>query len=175
MNLKPSKGFTLIELMIVVSIIGILSWVAVPKYQNYLLRATATAQFSAAIRPIQNALAEYIAYNGSFPSSFQDLAEIGFVDHLGKAYSNSADFSVGAVSGINVTFPSNDSQEMVLGVAFNCKKVEEQGCSKVAPKQLQPLTLEVDAKFDAIKGSLIYMIDKTKQANLAFQGFLPRL
>lgn len=175
MHCNQSKGFTLIELMIVVSIIGILSWVAVPKYQNYLLRATATAQFSAAIRPIQNALAEYVAYNGSFPNSFDDLALIGFVDHLGQAYSDPADFAVGAVSGIDVAFPDDDSQELTLGVAFNCKEIEELGCSKVAPKQLQPLTLEVDAKFDGTKGTLIYMIDKTKQANLAFQGFLPRL
>jgi len=169
------KGFTLIELMIVVSIIGILSWVAVPKYQNYLLRATATAQFSAAIRPIQNALAEYVAYNGTFPSSFDELAQIGFVDHQGQAYSSAEDFSVGSVSGVNISFPDEGEEELILGIAFACQQIEENGCSKVAPKQLQTLTLEINAKYNQVKGTLIYMIDKTRKANLAFQGFLPRL
>lgn len=173
--MNKEHGFTLIELMIVISIIGILSSVAVPKYQNYLLRATATAQFSAAIRPIQHALAEYVAYNGSFPASYTELAQIGFVDYQGQAYTKGSDFALGAVSSVDVAFPNNSAEDLIIAVAFACREIRQNGCNKVAPKQLQPLTLEITAKVNQVKGSLAYLIDQSRQANLAFQGFLPKL
>lgn len=60
----PSRGFTLIELMIVVAIIGILSSVAVPQYRNYVTKAKLTEAFYA-ITPVKYGLVEYVAVNGS--------------------------------------------------------------------------------------------------------------
>jgi type IV pilus assembly protein PilA len=61
------KGFTLIELMIVVAIIGILAAIAIPAYQNYTIRAQVTEGLSLAAG-WKTAISEYYAQNGAFPT-----------------------------------------------------------------------------------------------------------
>jgi type IV pilus assembly protein PilA len=62
------KGFTLIELMIVVAIIGILAAIAIPAYQNYTIRAQVTEGLSLA-DGWKTGVAEFYAQNGTFPTS----------------------------------------------------------------------------------------------------------
>jgi type IV pilus assembly protein PilA len=78
-NLKAQQGFTLIELMIVVAIIGILASVAVPQYQNYVLRTDATNTLSVA-RPLQLAVGEYAARYSSLPADAAAVANYTGID-----------------------------------------------------------------------------------------------
>ena len=64
--MKP-KGFTLIELMIVVAIIGILSAIAIPMYNDYSIRAKVSEAF-AVIQPYKLRFVEYFFTHGQFPS-----------------------------------------------------------------------------------------------------------
>ena len=62
------KGFTLIELMIVVAIIGILAAIAIPAYQNYTIRAQITEGLNLA-DGWKTAIAEYFANTGTWPKA----------------------------------------------------------------------------------------------------------
>ena len=68
MTQQSQKGFTLIELMIVVAIIGILAAVALPQYQNYTARAQAAEAVSLAAGS-KTAIAEFYQSNGSYPGT----------------------------------------------------------------------------------------------------------
>ncbi len=63
---KVQKGFTLIELMIVIAIIGILAAIAIPAYQNYTIRSQVTEGLSLA-DGWKTSISEYYAQNGKFP------------------------------------------------------------------------------------------------------------
>jgi len=65
---KMQKGFTLIELMIVVAIIAILAAIAIPAYQDYTIRAQITDGLSLASGS-KTAVAEYYQNRGGYPAT----------------------------------------------------------------------------------------------------------
>lgn len=70
---KQQKGFTLIELMIVVAIIGILASIALPAYQSYSIRAQVSEGLSLT-GPIKSGVIEYVNDYGAFPSDNDEAA-----------------------------------------------------------------------------------------------------
>ncbi|MDA0380624.1 pilin [Vibrio owensii] len=80
---KKQQGFTLIELMIVVAVIGVLAAIAIPQYQTYVKKGAAGAAYATATA-LKTNVEDYIAVNGTFPS---DSAAV-----------NATPFSLGSVT-----------------------------------------------------------------------------
>ena len=83
--MNAQKGFTLIELMIVVAIIGILAAIALPAYQDYTARAQASEGFKAT-SGLQTDIGTYYADKGAFP----DATAVAATGVIGKPASEIA-------------------------------------------------------------------------------------
>ncbi|MDP2843867.1 MAG: pilin [Acetobacterium sp.] len=101
---RIQQGFTLIELMIVVAIIGILAAVALPAYQDYTIRAKVTEIVLAASAP-KASIAEFYQDRGTWPST----ASIGTIDTRSK-YVRSV-----AWSGTVITAAASSGEAKVAG------------------------------------------------------------
>ncbi|EPI7233183.1 pilin [Neisseria gonorrhoeae] len=90
------KGFTLIELMIVIAIVGILAAVALPAYQDY----TARAQVSEAILLAEgqkSAVTEYYLNNGEWPED-NDKAGVASASDIKGKYVQKVEVNNGVVT-----------------------------------------------------------------------------
>ncbi len=72
------RGFTLIELMTVVSIIGILATLAVPSYQSALLKAR-EATLRQDLFTLRDVLDQHRADQGRYPAALADLVKVGYL------------------------------------------------------------------------------------------------
>jgi len=80
---KSQQGFTLIELMIVVAIIGILAAIAIPAYQDYTIRAQISEGLTLSAGA-KSAVSEYYMERGAWPSNNDDAGLADKHDIMGK-------------------------------------------------------------------------------------------
>ena len=111
---KMQQGFTLIELMIVVAIIGILAAIAIPAYQDYTIRAQVSEGLSLA-SAAKSAVAETWLARGAAPTN---RAEAGMEDTLGGGLDTSGKYvisvNVDANANVVITY-GNDAHGNVTG------------------------------------------------------------
>jgi type IV pilus assembly protein PilA len=138
------KGFTLIELMLVVAIVGILAAVALPAYNDYSLKAKTTELIAAAQQP-KIAITEMAQMREAL-TSMNDIAPPpvaagGMVSAISIAASG-----VITVQGRNASVPAGFGQTVTLVLTpswSSTSKTVTWSCS-LAPAKLEPSTCRAD-------------------------------
>lgn len=109
---KIQQGFTLIELMIVVAIIGILAAIAIPAYQDYTIRAQVTEGLNLA-SAVKTGVAEAFANTGAWPANMDEAGGDSANLPSGK-YVSSIDVTNGTIT---ITYGNSVNENLVASGA----------------------------------------------------------
>jgi len=134
---RVQQGFTLIELMIVVAIIGILAAVALPAYRDYSVRAKVSELILSASSG-KNAIAEYANSFGVIP----DTTSVS-IDNLSSRYVASVQNTAAGV--ITVTArgePAITGSTIVLTGVLNASNVVDWTCGGSIASKYRPSTCQ---------------------------------
>lgn len=115
---RSGHGFTLIELMIVIAIIGILAAIAIPVYQDYTIRAQ-VAEGVTLTTPAQIALAEFYTEHGRLPVGDNSSVGLPQASSIAGNYVKSVGVSAGSSGKIELVF-GNKANSAISGNANKC-------------------------------------------------------
>jgi type IV pilus assembly protein PilA len=118
---RKNHGFTLVEIMIVVAIIGLLASIALPAYQRYTVRAQVAEGLTLA-GPLQRGVAAFNNNEGAFPADNNDASLLPPNDYTGK-YVDSISVS-GPVIAIRY---GNSASTVISGHTVNLTAEATQG------------------------------------------------
>jgi type IV pilus assembly protein PilA len=123
---KLQQGFTLIELMIVVAIIGILAAIAIPAYQDYTIRAQVSEGLNLG-GGAKTAVAEFYQDRGIWPdgNSGIDSAGLSAPSMIKGKYVQSV--TVGSVDGIVTVLYGFDAHTLINGSTIQLKATDATG------------------------------------------------
>ena len=119
---RRQQGFTLIELMIVVAIIGILAAIAIPAYQDYTIRSQ-IAEGLQLVGSAKISASEYFQDKGSFATT-NTMAGLAAPATIKGNYVTSVE--LGAGGAIQVTF-GNDANAKISGAVLTFTPTENDG------------------------------------------------
>ena len=120
--MKKQQGFTLIELMIVVAIIGILAAIAIPAYQDYTIRAQVSEGLSLSAGA-KAAVAEFYQDQGAWPTDNAEAGVEASANITGKYVTQVAV----AANVITVTYGGPDANANIAGDTLTLTATDNAG------------------------------------------------